>query len=141
MTGKKSNDGRRVARVESEVQRVVSRYLISHLQSEIQGLVTVSRVKMPADLRNAKVYVSFMGENIDIADALAVLKAHAPNIQASLSDQLEMRYCPKLTFFRDDSVEQVMKVDQLIKHLEDERKRREGVGDEHQSEEHLEDEE
>ena len=121
---KKKEEGRRVSRVENAVQQVVSRYLISHLQNEIHGLVTVSRVKMPADLRTAKVYVSVMGEGTDMAEVLVLLKERAPEIQNEISKKLEMRYCPKLTFFRDDSTEQVMKVDQLLKHLEDEKKRR-----------------
>jgi ribosome-binding factor A len=135
MQTKKGNDGRRLARVESEVQKVVSQYLITYLQHEIKGLITVSRVKMPADLRSAKVYISILGaggavdngtngENLDMNECLSLIREHAANIQSDLSHQLKMRYCPKLIFFRDDSTEQVIKVDQLLKHIEEERSRR-----------------
>lgn len=125
------SDNRRVQKVEHEVQRVVASYIVQHLQGELPGMITVSRVKMPADLRTAKVYVSVLSPDgtsqaTDNKIALETLKDHSAEIQRVLADKMAMRFCPRLSFYRDDSTEQVMKVDQLLRHLQQEREQRSG---------------
>ena len=73
---------RRVARVEKEVQMVVSKYIIRYLKEELPGLVTVGRVIIPGDLRSAKVFVSLLDPNMtndagSTKEMLHVLKSHA----------------------------------------------------------------
>ena len=114
---KESNKSRRVAQVEAEVQRIVANYLISQLRGEISGLVTVSRVLMPADLRAAKIYVSFMGIDKSVDEAIEILQEHAVSIQNNINKQLRMRYCPKITFFEDKSSEKILKVDRILHDL------------------------
>ena len=58
---KNMGDGRRIARVEKEVQATIAQYLIHGFSTSLPGLVTVAQVKMPADLRTARVYVSVLG--------------------------------------------------------------------------------
>lgn len=126
-----SGDGRRVARVENEVQRVIAQYLIAHLNEELPGLITVSRVRMPADLRTAKVYVSalFTEEDGDLEhqeklmeEILETLQDRASEIQSAINKHLRMRYCPKLTFFKDDVTDHVLKIEGLIHELKKEKK-------------------
>ena len=58
---KNMGDGRRVARVEREIQVTIAQFLIRGFKLPLPGLVTVASVKMPADLRAAKVYISVLG--------------------------------------------------------------------------------
>ena len=130
---KNTGDGRRVARMEKEVQQTVASYLISSFRSEYPGLVTVTSVRMPGDLRTAKVYVSILfphdsearRDEGKLAKAvLAELQRHSPDIQSYIGSQLKTRYCPKLTFFHDESTEHVLKVERILHDLEVERKSR-----------------
>lgn len=113
-------DGRRVSRVEKEVQSVVSQYIIRNLQSELPGLVTVGRVQIPADLRQARVYVSLLNINTDVINheqlnqAVKTLQSWAPEIQNEIGHQLKMKYLPKLTFFADESTEKILKIEKLL---------------------------
>ena len=108
----KKGDGRRVARAEGEVTRLVAEYLIRHQRGELPGIVSVSRVKMSADLRHAKVFISAIGAS---EQAIAkVLKSWAPEVQRYVGEHLPMRYCPKLMFLADDVSEKVQKIDNIL---------------------------
>lgn len=111
-------DGRRVARVEKEVQSVIAQYLISGFRQRLPGLVTVAAVRMPGDLRSARVYVSVLGEDKLKDQVVEILQASAAEIQRYIGDQLRMRYCPKLTFYPDHTTEQVLKIEKIIHELE-----------------------
>ena len=118
---KKQDDGRRVARAEREVQQAIGQFLISGFKLPLPGIVTVARVKMPGDLRTAKVYVSVLGAPESLNEAVELLKERAFEVQNFLGKELKMRYCPKLTFQADHDTEQILKVDRILQELEAER--------------------
>lgn len=124
---KNMGDGRRVARVEREVQSVISTFIIQRLQRELPGLITVARVQIPADLRQARVYVSLLQTNVEelnespqvkvLAEAVKILQSWAPEIQDEIGHKLNMKYLPKLTFFPDESTEKILKVEKIISEI------------------------
>lgn len=132
----KEPDNRRVTRVEKEVQQTVSNFIIHHLQQELPGFVTVSRVRMPADLKAAKVYVSLlaaggnkseefgdMSEEEALELAVETLQSSAYEIQNQINKELKLRYCPKLQFYADETTETALRVESLLSKLSEERKR------------------
>lgn len=121
---KNMGDGRRVARVEREVQATIAQFLIRGFRTPLPGLVTVAQVKMPADLRSAKVYVSVLGSDLQKEETLDLLQERAFEIQNFIGKELKMRYCPKLTFFPDHTTDQVLKVEKILHELEEERKQK-----------------
>ena len=121
---KNMGDGRRIARVEKEVQSVISTYIIQRLQRELPGLVTITRVQIPADLRTARVYVSLLQLDLlvkpkpeTLDEAVDVLQSWAPEIQLEIGSQLKMKFLPKLTFFADESTEKILKVEKIISEI------------------------
>ena len=119
---KNMGDGRRIARVEKEVQAIIAQFLISGFKTRLPGLVTVASVRMPADLRTAKVYVSVLGSDKDQEEALEILQENARDIQDYLGKTFKARYCPKLTFYPDHTTEQVLKIEKILADLDHERK-------------------
>lgn len=125
---KNMNDGRRVARVEREVQAVISTFIIQRLQRELPGLITVARVQIPADLRQARVFVSLLQINPDelqlnlndksqqkvLKKAVGILQHWAPDIQEEIGRKVQLKYLPKLTFFADESTEKILKIEKII---------------------------
>lgn len=122
---KNMGDGRRVARVEREIQATIAQFLIRGFRTPLPGLVTVASVKMPADLRAAKVYVSVLGDEKVQEETIDLLQERAFEIQNFIGKELKMRYCPKLTFYVDHATEQVLKVERILSDLEAERKSKE----------------
>lgn len=131
---KNMGDGRRVARVEREVQATIAQFLISGFKIPLPGLVTVARVIMPADLRNAKVYISVLGSDEQKNETIDILRDRAFEVQNFIGKQLKMRYCPKVSFYLDEATEQVLKVEKIIQELEAERAARGEVEDESDNE-------
>lgn len=119
---KNTGDGRRVARVEQEVQKTIAQFLVSGLKVRLPGLVTVASVRMPADLRAAKVYISVLGADEEREKVLQLLQSQAYQIQNFIGQELRMRYCPRLTFFQDTTTEHVLKVDRILMELEQQKK-------------------
>lgn len=121
MSAKNKGDGRRVARVEKEVQSVIANYLISGIRAQLPGLVTVSKVMMPSDLKSARVYVSVIlptdlepkQEEI-VEEMIELLNRNTSNVQARISSELELRYCPRVSFYYDDTTQSILKVEKIL---------------------------
>lgn len=133
----RGNDNRgeshRIQRVEREIREVIGSYLITGFKGELPGIVSVSRVIVSRDLRNAKVLITVMGYGANDGDpkalkkiqdeALSELKAHAPAVQSEVNRRLRMKYCPKLTFLYDEGFDNVMKVEKILRDLGEQRVR------------------
>ncbi|MBC7419519.1 MAG: 30S ribosome-binding factor RbfA [Bdellovibrio sp.] len=121
---KNIGDGRRKTRVEREVQLLISQYIINHLKHDVPGVVTVTRIQMPSDFRAAQLFVTYFDSNpearkIDIAK---VLQSWSKDIQNEIAHKLKMRYCPKLTFFKDEATDRILKIEKLLADLSPEQK-------------------
>lgn len=115
---KKTGDGRRIARVEKEVQQTIARFLTQGFKIPLPGLITVTHVQMSPDLRSGKVYVSILGADDKKDDVIQALHRYSGQIQRHVDQELRMRYCPKLNFFLDSSTEKVLKVEKILRDLE-----------------------
>lgn len=111
------SEGRRIQKVEKEVRQVIANYLVGPFKGPLRGIVSVSRVVVSKDLRNAKVYVSVFGSDEDREVSLEGLQEYSGDIQKEISRRLVMKFCPKLKFFLDDGMDKVMKVDSILHDL------------------------
>jgi ribosome-binding factor A len=118
---KEGSDGRRKERVEREIQNTIAQFLIKGFKTPLPGLVTVSAVRMPGDLRTAKVYISVLGSDNDKSGAMKILEERAFEVQNFIGRELKMRYCPKITFLQDDTTEKVLKIEKILQELKVER--------------------
>lgn len=118
---KNMGDGRRVAKAEKEVQQLVAQFLLKGFKHPLPGLVTVSRVKMPGDLRTARVYVTVMGEKGSLEQALEILQENSREFQTYVGKNLPMRYTPVISFYADEATEHMLKMERIFHELEAER--------------------
>jgi ribosome-binding factor A len=112
---KNMGDGRRKIRVEKEVQEVISGFIIRQLRHDLPGVVTITRVTMPADFRAAQVYLTyFSADSESQIDAAELLQSWAKDIQDEIGHALKMRYCPRLTFYNDETTEKILKIEKIL---------------------------
>jgi ribosome-binding factor A len=111
-------DGRRKTRVEKEVQEIISNFVIRQMRHDLPGLVTITRVTMPADFRSAQVYITYYSgdETLDL-NAADVLQSWSKEIQNEIGSVMKMRYCPKLTFFNDETTEKILKIEKILSEI------------------------
>ena len=119
------SDSKRVSRVEREIREIVAQFIISGLRVKPKGLVTVSRVWVSKDLRLARAYVTVLAGSEDPEDDVDVLRKNLPDMQRAIAKSIKTKFCPKLEIFFDETYEESMKVQTLIRQVEDERKSRE----------------
>lgn len=132
---KNTGDGRRVHRVEKEVQSVIGMYLIHGFSQPLGAFVSVSKTIMSGDLRSAKIYISILPKwkksdeefvepksdtegLTEMEDIVELLNEHAYEFQDKISSELKLRYIPKVRFYADMSVDKVIQVDKVLNDLE-----------------------
>ena len=76
--------------------------------------ITVTEVRMSADLKTAKIFVMPLGgKNAD--EIIKKLKEFSFVIRKVLSKKIVMKFLPKLYFVKDDSFDYAEKIENLIK--------------------------
>jgi ribosome-binding factor A len=86
------------------------------------GMVSISSVKVTPDLLEARFYLSFF----QVDDAKAALKKiedrhHDIKKELTTSVRHQLRNMPVLKFFSDDTLDQVFKLEELFKKINEER--------------------
>ena len=104
----------RMRRVNEAVKEVLSAQLAAGLKDPRIGFVTVTGVETSPDLRNARVYVSVLGDESEREDALAGLRHSRGFLQSQIGSQLRMKRTPHLDFVYDHTTERAARLTQLI---------------------------
>ena len=110
-------DDRRQRQVAELLHQEISLLIQSQVDDPRLGFVTVTGVKMTPDLRLAQVYVSVMGSDDEVKQTMAGLKSAAGFFRHELGSTLSLRFTPELSFRLDKSVEQGLRIDQLLDSL------------------------
>ena len=98
----------------NEVLREVVGAAISELSDPRIGFVTVTSVETSPDLHAAKVHVSVLGCDEEQAATLEGLRSSHGVLQSKIAAETRMKRTPTLTFHYDPTVEQGMRISQLL---------------------------
>ncbi len=84
------------------------------------GMVSISSVKITPDLYEARIYLSFFKVK-DSFDALKKIEERGWEIKKELTSRVrhQLRSMPKLTFYIDDTLDYVDKMEQIFKEIKD----------------------
>jgi ribosome-binding factor A len=104
----------------NEVLREVVGSAISELSDPRIGFVTVTSVETSPDLRSAKVHVSVLGDADAREATLAALSSSHGILQSRIAAETRMKRTPTLSFRYDPTVEQGMRISQLLDEEESE---------------------
>ena len=97
---------RRVDRINGLLREEISRLLSREIKDpRLSGLLTITQVRTSPDLRNAKVYLSVLGNDEANTTALQGIQSAATFLRKQLRERLRLKYVPFLTFEIDDSME------------------------------------
>jgi ribosome-binding factor A len=108
--------GPRIERVSEEFREILAEE-IPKLKDPRIGFVTVTGVKVTADLRRAWVYYTAFGSDKERASTRAGLRSAVPRLRGVIGKQVRMKFLPELAFEEDASLEQAAKIDVLIARL------------------------
>jgi len=106
----------RVDKVEQLIKEQISYILLHKLQDDDLGFITVTDVKMSADLKNAKIYLSVLQkERRDFV--LNKINLRLGFIRTELAHRIRIKFVPELKFFIDDTLDYVEKIEGLINEI------------------------
>ena len=107
--------GRRPERLGEQIREEVSQIILGELSDPRIGFVTVTDVEVSSDLRNARIYVSILGSDDEIARSLGALRAASGFIRWHLGRALNLRHLPDLHFAHDKTARTATRIEEILK--------------------------
>ena len=105
---------RRVLKAANAIRQVVSTAILTELRDPRIKNVTVTGVEVSADLRQARVLVSVMGDEKAQHRSIEGLQNAAGFLQSRIGDRIETRYIPKLEFKLDSGIKNSIAVARIL---------------------------
>lgn len=118
-----ANEGRQ-KRVGELVREEIAKIIQSDLKDPRIGFTSVMAVRMSADLRYAKVYVSLLGSDSEKKSSLVGLQRSAGWIRREIGKRLRLRYTPEVRFYEDTTLDDVFHLEEVFKQIHEDRAER-----------------
>lgn len=96
------------------IRQEIATFLLDGVKNDRIGFVTITEVRMTADLQTARVYYTSYGTEKQQQDSAEGLEESAHKIRGHLGKVLRMRYTPRLEFFVDKGLEHSYKIQNLL---------------------------
>ena len=114
---KNNNGSNRLARINEELKREVSNIINYEVKnSNVTGMISITKVKTTPDLRYAKISVSVINSK-NVKQTLAGLKAASGFIRSRVAEKINLRVTPELVFELDDSMVYGERIDNILKDI------------------------
>jgi ribosome-binding factor A len=109
---------RRTERLGEEIREEVAQMITAELKDPRIGFVTVTRVDLGPDLRQARVYVGVLGTEKQREKSLSGLKQASGFMRRALGQRLRLRHTPELVFQYDEGLEASDRVARLLDEIQ-----------------------
>jgi ribosome-binding factor A len=106
----------RTRKVESQLKEITGEEVASLSDPRIQGLVTVTGVRVSSDLAHATVFYSVLADE-DAQVAYEGLQSAAGRIQSAVGAQTRLKRTPKLHFEPDPVVESATRIEAALREV------------------------
>ncbi len=102
-------------RVASLIAREISLIISQELRDPRLGMVTITKVALASDLKEAKVYFTTLGNSVN---DLHILEGAKGFIRTTLAHRIRIKFIPDLKFIIDDSQKYGEKIDRLLEEID-----------------------
>ena len=110
----------RIEKFQELIKQEVSKMLLMDIKDSRIGFVTVTGVEMTGDLREAKIYVSIMGNDEQIKSSLEGLQSALGFIRREIGRRIKIRFTPEISFALDKSLDYSEHIQKLLLKIEQE---------------------
>jgi ribosome-binding factor A len=101
-------------RIEAEIQRTLSELVARGVKDPRVGSVTITDVKVAADLSTARVFFTPFASRHEPDEVREGLTSAGAYLRGEVGRRLRLRHAPRLEFVFDDSFEKAAKLTALI---------------------------
>lgn len=113
----KHTNSNRMARVDEELKRELSNIINYEVKnSNVTGMISVTKVKTSPDLKYARVSVSIINSK-NVKQTLTGLKAASGFIRSRIAEKMNLRVTPELVFELDESLVYGEKIDRILEQV------------------------
>jgi ribosome-binding factor A len=109
----------RTERVASLIKEEIGALLIREYGGGRNAFTTVTDVKMTPDLKIARVYLSIFGTQAVREKTMAMFEADKAHIRQAVGAHLRMKFTPAIQLFLDDTLDQVDRINTILKKIHD----------------------
>ena len=105
-------------RLAGQLKREITRVIARELRDpRIPPIITVTRVQLGTDLRNATVFVSLMEEPEQRQEIIEAMNKAASYIQHLVAGRIKIKHFPRLYFKHDDALEHSQHIHRLLEDI------------------------
>lgn len=108
----------RIEKLQELIKQEVSKMLIYDIKDPRIGFVTVTDVEMTGDLREAKIFVSIMGNEDKIAESMQGLKSALGFIRREIGKRIKLRFTPEISIAPDKSLDYSEHIEKILRRIE-----------------------
>ena len=109
---------RRAERVSNLIRQEISVLLQEQVNDpRLRSLISVTKVSTSDDLKNAKVFVSVLGDSATKSEMLQGFGAASGYLRRELANRVRLKQIPELKFQFDDSIEYGTRILELIEQV------------------------
>lgn len=113
---------KRSDRLAEQILRDVSELTARDIRENVPGMVTFTHVRLSDDLKYATVFYSYLGDQEGRAIVDDYLLREAKHIRMLVGRNLRVRSIPEFRFKFDPSIEEGIRIEQLLNEIKNERK-------------------
>jgi ribosome-binding factor A len=106
--------GSRPERVADQIRHELAQLLAREVHDPGIGFVTLTRVRLSADLQSARVLYTSLGDEAARARSARALTRAAPFLRRQIGSRLRLRRAPELTFVYDESIAGQDRIERLL---------------------------
>jgi ribosome-binding factor A len=110
----------RIEKVNQQIKREIGRILQQEMGDPRLQFVTITKVDVSRDLRNAKILFSVLGAAAQRHAAQQGLEGARGMIRKLLGENINIRFTPELFFVYDNSIELNARIEETLKEIRDE---------------------
>ena len=104
----------RVEKLQEFIKQETGKILLREIKDPRIGFVTVTDVEVTGDLREAKIYVSIMGDEEKIKESWEGLHSALGFIRREIGKRVKLRFTPKISFALDTSLDYSEHIQKLL---------------------------
>ena len=104
----------RIEKLQELIKQEIGKILLMDIKDSRIGFVTVTGVEMTGDLREAKVFVSIMGNDEQIKTSWEGLQSALGFIRREIGKRIKIRFTPEISFELDKSLDYSEHIQKLL---------------------------
>lgn len=100
------------------IKQEVGKMILYDIKDPRIGFVTVTDVEMTGDLREAKIFISIMGDDEKISESLEGINSALGFIRREIGKRIKIRFTPEISIALDKSLDYSDHIQKILRGLE-----------------------